>query len=81
MVIGEKKKGIIECDKSTTECENSTVKRDVGTALCNNRAIICKKRIIESPNVTKVQSHVIFGTAQFENGTIKCQKKYEYNRT
>ena len=29
----------------------------------------------------KVQPHVIFGTAQFKNGTIKCQKKYEYNRT
>jgi len=29
----------------------------------------------------KVQSHVIFGTAQFEDGTIKCQKKYKYNRT
>ena len=31
--------------------------------------------------MTKVQSHMIFGAAQFENGTIKCQKKYEYNRT
>ena len=31
--------------------------------------------------MTKVQSHVNFGTAQFEDGTIKCQKKYEYNRT
>ena len=31
--------------------------------------------------MTKVQSHVIFGTAQFEDGTIKCQKKYEYNQT
>ena len=28
----------------------------------------------------KVQPHVIFGTAQFEDGTIKCQKKYKYNR-
>ena len=31
--------------------------------------------------MTKVQLHVIFGTAQFEDGTIKCKKKYEYNRT
>ena len=74
MVIGEKKKGTIECDKSTIKCEKSTVK-------CDNRTIICEKIKIESPNVTKVQLHVIFGTAQFEDGTIKCQKKYEYNRT
>ena len=25
--------------------------------------------------MTKVQLHVIFGTAQFEDSTIKCQKK------
>ena len=31
--------------------------------------------------MTKVQSYVIFGTAQFEDGIIKCQNKYEYNRT
>ena len=48
---------------------------------CDNRTIIYEKRKIESTNVTKGQSHVIFGTAQFEDGTIKCQKKYEYNRT
>ena len=28
----------------------------------------------------KVQPHVIFGTAQFKDGTIKCQKKYEHNQ-
>ena len=29
----------------------------------------------------KVQPHVIFGTAQFKDGTIKCKKKYEHNQT
>ena len=54
--------------------------------LYNVRMVPNVKKIRETPNVTKVQSHVIFfffffmgtcdvGIAQCGNNTIKCEKK------
>ena len=34
-----------------------------------------RKKIKESSNVTKIQSHMMFGITQSEDETIKCKKK------
>ena len=48
----KKNKGITKCDKSTTTY-------NAGTAQCDDGIVKCEKKIRESPNVTKVQSHVM----------------------
>ena len=45
--------GTIVCDKSTVTC-------DVDTAQCEDSNIKCEKKIKELPNVTKIQSYMIF---------------------
>ena len=46
-------------NKRTTKCDKSTITCDVGTAQCENGNIKCEEKKKESPNVTKVQSHVM----------------------
>ena len=47
-----KKKGIIECDKSTVTC-------DVGTAQCENSTIKCGKKNKGTTKCAKIQSYVM----------------------
>ena len=62
-----KKKGTIECDKST-------VTYDVGIAQCEDSTIKCeKKKRYHQMWWNTVTCDV--GIAQCEDGTIKCEKK------
>ena len=45
--------------KRTTKCDKNIVTCDVGTTQCEDGTLKCEKQIRESPNVTKVQSHVM----------------------
>ena len=46
-------------NKGITKCDKITATYNTGTAQCDDGTVKCEKKIRESPNVTKVQSHVM----------------------
>ena len=63
-----KNKGIAECDKSIVTC-------GVGVAQCENGNIKCEEKKKESPNVTKLQSHVMLVLHNMRMVPLNVRKK------
>ena len=74
--MGEKKKETTKCDKRIVIC-------NVGVAQCENRTIKCEKKLKEPPNVTKIQSHVMFvlHNVRMKPSNVRKEKKEPPNMT